>query len=292
MVIVVTWLLLVWLYGRDAKIKVHREMLEAQNNELGPLNFPQKLLLATMVIMVVLWAARKAIDESGIFGHGYITDGTVSMFVGIALFFIPHLQGENAPTNSKSKELEHSNRLIDSDLLRVLPWDIIVLMGGGMALADAFTKSGLSHYVTLRLHGLATFPGYVMLILVCGTVLFVTELTSNVATITLVLPIMASMAVSLNQNPLLLMVPTTICSSFAFMLPVATPPNAIVFASHQVKVSDMARTGILLNLLSIFLIPTLMYTLGLPIFGITLGELPTWAIALPAPSAPPPPPAA
>jgi solute carrier family 13 (sodium-dependent dicarboxylate transporter), member 2/3/5 len=83
------------------------------------------------------------------------------------------------------------------------------------------------------------------------------------------------------------MVPTTICSSFAFMLPVATPPNAIVFASHQVKVSDMARTGILLNLLSIVLIPTLMYTLGRPIFGIEIGVLPDWAMPLSgAPAAP------
>eukprot|EP01122_Echinamoeba_exundans_P016093 TRINITY_DN8057_c0_g1_i1.p1 TRINITY_DN8057_c0_g1~~TRINITY_DN8057_c0_g1_i1.p1 ORF type:complete len:412 (-),score=31.20 TRINITY_DN8057_c0_g1_i1:270-1505(-) len=97
-VIFITWLLIIWLYGRDAQIKVRRESLEAQNRELGPLNFPQKLLLATMIVMVVLWASRKLIDETGIFGHGFITDGPVSMFIGISLFFNPHFQSaHNAP---------------------------------------------------------------------------------------------------------------------------------------------------------------------------------------------------
>jgi sodium-dependent dicarboxylate transporter 2/3/5 len=160
-----------------------------------------------------------------------------------------------------------------------LHWGIVILFGGGFALASGFKESGLSVWVAGQLTGLAGVSPVFLVASICTMLTFLTELTSNTATTEMVLPLLGSLAVAIKVNPLLLMIPATLSASCAFMLPVATPPNAIVFGSGEVKMADMIRIGLLMNLAGVVLITACMYLIGLAVFGIDLGELPAWAAA-------------
>jgi sodium-dependent dicarboxylate transporter 2/3/5 len=159
-----------------------------------------------------------------------------------------------------------------------LPWGVLLLFGGGLALADAVTQTGLAEWIGAALNGLQTWPLLLIIVLITTVVIFLTELTSNTATAATFLPLIASLAVGLGENPFILLVPAAIAASCAFMLPVATPPNAIVFGSGYVTVPQMARAGIWLNMLFIVLITILVYTLVLTAFGVDVGTLPAWAV--------------
>jgi sodium-dependent dicarboxylate transporter 2/3/5 len=165
---------------------------------------------------------------------------------------------------------------MDWGTVRKLPWDILILLGGGFALAKAFQSSGLSAYLGGKLSAFQHLHPILIVLAVCTLITFLTELTSNTATTQVVLPILASLSLAIHAHPLLLMLPATIAASCAFMLPVATPPNAIVFGTHRLRVSDMARVGIVLNIVSIIVITMIMYTLGRLIYGIELGAMPGW----------------
>ena len=141
-----------------------------------------------------------------------------------------------------------TSRLLDWEAAKNIPWGILILFGGGICIAKAFEQSGLSQLLGDSFGGLAAVPIFVLVLLICLAITFLTELTSNTATTTLLMPILAAMALSNQIDPLILMVPATLSASFAFMLPVATPPNAIVFGSQRLTVKEMAREGIVLNL--------------------------------------------
>ena len=142
---------------------------------------------------------------------------------------------------------------MSGDAIQQVPWGIVLLFGGGFALAGAFQSSGLSAWVGARLAGLQDLPPILIVAAVCVVITFLTEVTSNTATATVLLPVLGALAVELNYDPLLFMVPGAISCSFAFMLPVATPPNAIVFASGKVTTAEMARTGLVLNMVGVVL---------------------------------------
>ena len=142
-------------------------------------------------------------------------------------------------------------RLLDWETAKTIPWGILVLFAGGICIAQAFGSSGLSEMLGNSLGGLASVPVILLVFAICFSVTFLTELTSNTATATLLMPILAALAISNEIDPLILMIPATISASFAFMLPVATPPNAIVFSSGQITVRDMVREGLALNLFGI-----------------------------------------
>jgi sodium-dependent dicarboxylate transporter 2/3/5 len=154
----------------------------------------------------------------------------------------------------------------------------VLLFGGGFALAGGFENSGLSAWVGDQLAALAGFPPVVLVVATCGTLTFLTELTSNTATAQMALPVLGSLAEAIRVNPLLLMIPATLSASCAFMLPVATPPNAIVFGTGEVTIQDMARVGIILNLIGIVLITAAIYLVGIPVLGIDLSSMPSWAL--------------
>jgi sodium-dependent dicarboxylate transporter 2/3/5 len=160
-----------------------------------------------------------------------------------------------------------------------LPWGVLVLFGGGLSLAAAVTATGLAVWIGEALSGVADWPVWLILVLVVAVIVFLTELTSNVATATAFLPVLAALALAIGQNPLLLAVPATIAASCAFMLPVATPPNAIVFGSGLVTLPQMARAGFWLNVLFIGLVALLVYTLLPLVFGVVFGEVPVWVSA-------------
>ena len=169
---------------------------------------------------------------------------------------------------------------MDWETANRLPWHIVLLFGGGFALAKGFIDSGLTVWFGEQLSGLAGTHPMVLTSAVVTAMSFLTELTSNTATTEMILPILAGLAVSIQINPLLLMIPATLAASLAFMLPVATPPNAIVFGTGYLRIKDMARTGILLNLLGIVVVTLTTYFWGTFVFGIDVGSFPAWAAAM------------
>ncbi|XP_042371957.1 solute carrier family 13 member 5-like [Plectropomus leopardus] len=158
-----------------------------------------------------------------------------------------------------------------------MPWNIVLLLGGGFALAKGSEESGLSRWLGTQMTPLHSIPPWAIAIVLCLLVATFTECASNVATATLFLPILASMSQSINLNPLYVMIPCTLSASFAFMLPVATPPNAIAFSSGLLKVSDMAKAGVVMNVIGIGCISLAINSWGRVIFG--LDSFPPWANA-------------
>ncbi len=166
-------------------------------------------------------------------------DASVALIGALLLFILPNGRGE---------------RLLDWESAVTLPWGMLILFGGGIAIAKAFAESGLSDVLGAAFAGLQHLPVLLMVVLVAALVTTLTELNSNTATAVLLLPVLAAVALSLGVDPLLLMLPATLSASCAFMLPVATPPNAIVFGSGQVPIQVMVREGLVLNLLGLIII--------------------------------------
>jgi len=149
--------------------------------------------------------------------------------------------------------------ILDWDTVqKKVPWGILLLFGGGFALADGFGKTGLDQWIGQQLTGVAALPIFWVVLAVCLAITFLTELTSNTATATMILPIIGATAVAANYHPLLLMIPATLSASFAFMLPVATPPNAIVYSSGWVTIPKMSRAGLALNFVGAILVTAMV----------------------------------
>jgi sodium-dependent dicarboxylate transporter 2/3/5 len=262
-----------------------RDFIRNEIEKLGVMSPEEKRVTFVFVSAALLWMTRKErlfgadVDIYGwshyldsflaIVGSdpvGYmIDDGTVSIAMALLLFIIP-----------ASKQV--GGRLMDWEDAKKVPWGILLLFGGGLALAKGFTTSGLGVYIAGQLQSLLGDAS--PLVIVMSTVGFITgltEVTSNTATISLSLPIMASLSQAIGVHPLLLLIPTTLAASCAFMLPVSTPPNAIVYGSGRVPIMKMVIAGIWLDILSVFLITLFVYTVGHLTFGV-LGPFPDWAI--------------
>lgn len=266
--------LLSFLFCRKAgALALDKSTLHEQYAELGPMSFAEKIVLADFALLVLLWLTRQPIALPGftipgwsqLFATpGYLNDGTVSVALALLLFMIP------------SRE-QPGERVLDWSTASGIPWHVVLLFGGGFALATGFNASGLSAWVGGSLSGLLSVPPVVLVLAVCLLVTFLTELTSNTATTEMLLPVLAGLSVALEIDPLLLMVPATLSASCAFMLPVATPPNAIVFGTGRLSIRDMARVGLLLNLVGALLVTLTVFTLGRLVLGIGLDGLPSWA---------------
>ncbi len=266
---------LLWLVfaPRRGALAVDASLLRQQHRELGPMSLAEKLVLADFAILVVLWLFREEIDVGSFVIPGwarllpapaFISDGTVAIGMALLLFLLP-------------SGARRGERLMDWATAERLPWGIVLLFGGGFALAKAFADSGLSDWIGESMKGASELGPIGLLSVVCLVITFLTELTSNTATAEMVLPVLAGLCRTISLNPLYLMVPATISCSCAFMLPVATPPNAIIFGTERLRIIDLAKTGFLLNLLGAALIVAAMHFLGPLVFGIDLGEMPGWA---------------
>ncbi len=174
-------------------------------------------------------------------------DASVALLGVLAMFVIPRGRGYEG------------ERLLDWKTASRIPWGILLLFSGGICIAKAFVDSGLSELLGQQLAAFGAFPLLLLVGIVCLGVTFLTELTSNTATTTLLLPVLASAAIAASIDPLLIMVPATISASFAFMLPVATAPNAIVFGSNQLTVKEMVREGLVLNLIGVVVVTLICY---------------------------------
>jgi sodium-dependent dicarboxylate transporter 2/3/5 len=205
-----------------------------------------------------MWMTRATngdVPGWGSYFHGYADDGTVSILMAMFLFILP--------LNSRAGE-----KLMNWADCKKLPWDIVLVLGGGFALADGIRASGLSEWIALHLDFLHSIPYILITPSVAIIVAIVTEFTSNNATATIFLPLLAEVSLSLNIHPLFLMVTATIASSFSFMLPIATPPNAVAYTAGKLKMTDLAVPGFLLKCTGIFLLSVLMPTLGTVVFNL------------------------
>ncbi|SLJ87048.1 Sodium:sulfate symporter transmembrane region [Salegentibacter salarius] len=155
-----------------------------------------------------------------------------------------------------------------------IPWGIILLFGGGMALAKGFSETGLAVWIGEQLTYLPNLPLFLLILILVAAVNFLTEVTSNLATTAMLLPILAPMALAMGLHPYLLLISATLAASCAFMLPVATPPNAVVFGSGYLKIPDMIKTGLWMNLFSILLISILVYFFLPSIWNFKVNEIP------------------
>lgn len=210
----------------------------------------------------------------------YISDGTIACLAALILFFVPSLEAkedvaEDIGTEDKSiRERPHKMVLTQKAFFKIR-WDILLLFGAGFALANAFNSSGLSLIVGEQFRGFADLPDFGFVFMITFVVCFLTEIVSNTATVTILVPILLQVAVDIQRNPLLLGLPATVATSLAFMLPIATPPNTVVYASGKVTFADMMQAGFFLNLIGIMVVTCMTFISGNVFEGIL--EYPPWA---------------
>ncbi|MGQ8338579.1 SLC13 family permease [Sunxiuqinia sp. A32] len=253
--------------------KLEKRFFRGEYRKLGSMTTEQKRVLVIFVVLVLLWVSRKSLEIGNFSIPGwseilpvpeYINDGTVAIFIAFILFITP---------SSKKRK-----GLVDWETARRIPWRIVLLFGGGFALAQAFVASGLSTYIGEQLASAGQLSSFSLVGLMAAVMTGLTEFTSNTATTEMLLPVVAGVAVQIQINPLLVMIPITLAGSMAFMFPIATPPNAIVFGSERISMWDMAKAGIFLNIIAITLITCFMYFWGVVVFQIDFSVFPDWAI--------------
>jgi sodium-dependent dicarboxylate transporter 2/3/5 len=259
------WLWLVKLANPMKLLRVPggRDLINDELRRMGPMNAGERWTALVFIATALGWIFRKQV--AGMFPEpAMITDAAIGMTGALLLFLIP-------------VNLRNNQFVMDWHWASKMPWGVLILFGGGLAMADGFKATGLADWIGSQVGLLQNAPVLVMIVAVTALIIFLTELTSNTATATMVMPILSAVAIGLGQNPLLLVVPAAIAASCAFMLPVATPPNAIVFGSGYVTIPQMAKSGFGLNLIGIFLTTALTYALVIPVFDVVINQLPTWA---------------
>ena len=280
----VSWFLITHVIFRAPEgVNVDTQVVERERAKLGPISHEERAVLVVFALTALLWVFRAdlrigdAITIPGWSGllpfGGLLDDGTVAIGMASVLFFIPTRKRASGGKGGEPADA----RVMGADVIPRLPWNIVLLIGGGFALASGFQQTGLAQLIGDQFGVLGALPPFVVILFICMSLTFLTELTSNTATTEMILPILASVAVATGTHPLLLMVPATLSASCAFMMPVATPPNSIVFGSNRISVGEMARAGIFLNLIGVLVIATIVYTLGLVVFDIDPAVLPEWA---------------
>jgi sodium-dependent dicarboxylate transporter 2/3/5 len=211
--------------------------------DVGRMRPAEKRVLTMFCLTAFFWVTRQAPfgGWSGLFGLPAANDASVALIAVILMAALPNGEG---------------GRLLRWETASKIPWGVLLLFGGGICIANAFIQSGLADLIAGRLGGLLDLPLWLLILSMCLTVTFLTEVTSNTATSSLLMPLLAATATVSDMDPMLLMVPAVLSASCAFMLPVATAPNAIIFGSGKVRIRDMARAGFVLNLIGAVVITT------------------------------------
>ncbi len=229
-----------------------REELDQRLSLTGSMSKGEKIVSAVFLTVAVSWIIRSFVLQKLIPG---IDDTIIAMIGGVVLFLLP----------SGNKD---GKRLLHWEDANKLPWGIVLLFGGGLALAEAFESSGLAQWIGQNMSGLAGLGVFAIILIVVAIVNFLTEFTSNLATVTMILPVLAPVAVSAGVHPHMLMVAATLAASCGFMMPAGTPPNAIAFGSGYLSIWDMVKTGFWLNIASIIVITCIVYFLVIPLWGL------------------------
>lgn len=257
------WLILTTVFKPEMKdIPGGRDVIRKELTAMGKISRGETMVGIIFVLAALSWVFIPILLKlSG--STLNITDALIGMTAAMLLFIVP-------------VEPKTGVRLMDWESAKQLPWDVLLLFGGGLALSKMFSVSGLSLWIGEVARGLSVLPTILIVAAVATLVIFLTELTSNTATAAAFLPIIGGVAVGIGltdgapQNVMLLTIPVAVAATCAFMLPVATPPNAIAFGSGYVKIGEMVRGGVFLNLLGIVLITATVYLLAVPVFGLAL----------------------
>ncbi|MFH1299415.1 MAG: SLC13 family permease [Planctomycetota bacterium] len=288
--LLLTWVVLCWKMPRLSNSRESSQAIISDHiRKLGRPTRPEVLMLVIFATTALLWITRKPL----IFGSheliagweqlpihfltrwgiavenasGWVDDSTVAMGMAILMFAIP----------ARKSAQGNTEYLMDWETAERLPWGVLLLIGGGFAIAGAFRTTDLSGWVGhIFSQFIEGWPPWALIFAACLMLTFLTEFTSNIATVNTVLPILAATAVSLGIDPRLIMIPAAISASCAFTMPIATPPNAIVFASGKIKMSDMLKYGLILNLIGVFLLTAFMLLYFIPQLGIESGKAPEW----------------
>ena len=221
----------------------------------------QKVTITVFTLTVALWITRPflqkislSIDGQVFYPLAQLSDPGIAMLAAMLLFVIP---------------VDFKQRIFAMDwhTAKKLPWGIFILFGGGLTLAKAIKANGVAEFIGAQALLLPDIPEFLFVLIVCASILFLTELTSNTATTATLIPILAAIAIGLGMHPYLLIFPATLAASFAFMMPIATPPNAIVFGSGYISIPEMCKAGLWLNMLAVLVITTFTYVMIKPVLG-------------------------
>jgi solute carrier family 13 (sodium-dependent dicarboxylate transporter), member 2/3/5 len=249
----VTWVMLTrWIFPIHLKeLPGGAELIDGEIEGLGRPGPGERRVAAVFVLTAVAWIARPALD--GLLPG--LSDAGIAIAATLVLFALPAGTGRG-------------EFVLDWEWAKRIPWDVLILFGGGLSLAGAITRSGLADWIGGALTGIGVLPVLLIMTVVALVIIFLTELTSNTASAAAFLPVLAALAVGIGQDPMLLAVPAALGASCAFMLPVATPPNAIVYGSSFITIPQMARAGLFLNLLFALVIPLFSYLALIAFFGV------------------------
>lgn len=272
--IVVIFLPIMWLYlcRFGAEIPLSRirfntgqDVIANELKRLGPMRQPEKVVLGVAVLTSLLWVFRNPLRLGDIVVPGWssvfstpgsLHDSTVAIAMAILLCLLP----------ARDDSVHDSPRLqfiVDwPTIQKGVPWGIVILLGGGFALASGIQDSGLATWLGSHLSIVGGLPVWVLVPATCLLAVLLTEATSNVATILMISPVLAATATEIGVHPYLLLIPAAVIASFAFMLPVATPPNAIVFSSGWITIPRMFRAGLVLDLIALLIVPMMIYFIG------------------------------
>jgi sodium-dependent dicarboxylate transporter 2/3/5 len=259
-------LFIIWFYlvrvllpNTEVHIPGSRALIRDQITRLGPMSRQEKMVAAVFCAVASLWILRGLYQPASL---AMVKDSTIAIAGAMLLFLIP-------------VDLKKGEFLLDWKTAVTIPWDIIILFGGGFALAQGFSESGLTRWLAEQLSVLQGIDVILIVAAVVLLVVFLTEVTSNTATASLLLPVMGALATAIDMNPLGLMVAVVVAASFAFMLPVATPPNAIVYSSRYISIAQMVAVGFWLNLIGVVVITGFVYLLLPWVWGLHLqGSVP------------------
>ncbi|XP_074235238.1 solute carrier family 13 member 1 isoform X2 [Saimiri boliviensis] len=261
-ILLLSWIWLQWLFlgfnfkemfkcGKTKTVqqKAYAEVIKKEYQKLGPIRYP-----------------------------GFATDATVALLIGLLFFLIPAKRVTKTTSTGEIVAFDYSPLITWKEFQSFMPWDIAILFGGGFALADGCEESGLSKWIGNKLSPLGSLPVWLIILISSLMVTSLTEVASNAATITLLLPILSPLAEAIHVNPLFILIPSTLCTSFAFLLPVANPPNAIVFSYGHLKVIDMVKAGLGVNIVGVAVVMLGISTWIVPMFD--LYTYPSWAPAM------------
>ncbi|MDD4299593.1 MAG: SLC13 family permease, partial [Methanomicrobium sp.] len=264
------WLTLGPYRDMPKKITSGKGIIQERLNALGEMSRGEKWTLIVFALTAFAWIMRSEKHLGDFVIPGITTflpmvdDSTIAIAGAVSLFLLPVNRGEGVYT-------------MNWDWAKKIPWGILILFGGGICLSAAFIKSGLATVIMNSMTFMHGLPVIVVILLVAIVVSMLTEVTSNTAIASVMMPVMAVTSISMGIHPYLLMIPAAMACSMAFMLPVATPPNAVVFGSGYVTMRDMMRTGFILNIIGVMLLAIFMLTIITWVLGLSY-EIPQWAL--------------
>jgi sodium-dependent dicarboxylate transporter 2/3/5 len=259
----IAWLLVtrVLFPSHIGEIQGGRHHFDEEYRKLGPLSRGEKIVLAVFAITAVLWITSpllKALVVAGARPLAGLSDAGIAMLAAMALFLLPVDRGAGI-------------RAMNWATAKNLPWGVLMLFGGGLTLATAIEANGVSKFLGSASRGLAGLPPLVVLLVITTMTVFLSELTSNTAQVATMVPVLAAMAPAIGINPYVLILACTLGASSAYMMPVGTPPNAIVFGTGLVRLPQMMKAGVWLNLAGIVVITALVTVLFATVLGRAFG---------------------